>query len=131
MGTESTTDTSVSGQARSGEGVLTFDNQILTSLLVPLASAADLVSKAITFMAEGVAVLTHWITHYLLPLDAQRLAREEEGNTVNLPPRKSPIPNALLAWLLRAPCQAHAQHRRPVAPWIAAASVSGAPCQTH
>jgi len=70
MGTESTTDASVSGQARSREGVLTFDDQILTSLLVPSASAADLVSEAITFMAKGVAALTHQIVHYPLALDA-------------------------------------------------------------
>src|SRR5882724_5006984 len=131
MGTEFTTNTSVSGQARSREGVLTFDNQILTSLLVPLALAADLVSEAITFVAEGVAALTHWIMHYPLALDAQRSVRDEGESTVNLPPRKSPIPDMSLAWLPRVPCQAHTQHHWPASLWIATTLELGAPHQIH
>ena len=83
-GTESTTDASVSGQAGLTEEKLTFDHQVLTSFLVPLASATDLVSKAITLMAKGVAVLTHGIVHHLLAL--QRSIRNGREHTFNLLP---------------------------------------------
>ena len=71
-GTESTTNASVSRQTGSAEKELTLNDHILTSLLVPLASATDLVGKAVALMDKGMAVLTHQIALHLLALDAHR-----------------------------------------------------------
>ena len=66
---ESTTDASVSGQTSLGDEELTLNDHILTSFLVLLALATDLIGKAITLMAKSVAVLAHWIMLHLLALD--------------------------------------------------------------
>jgi len=47
----------------------TLNDHILTSFLVLLALATDLIGKAITLMAKSVAVLAHWIMLHLLALD--------------------------------------------------------------
>jgi len=69
-GMESTTDTSVSGQTGLGNKELTFDDHILTSFLVLLALATDLIGKAITLMAKSVAMLAHRIMLHPLSMDA-------------------------------------------------------------
>jgi len=56
----------------------------LTSLLVLLASATDLVSKAIALMAEGMAVLTHQIMLHLLALGAQKISQGQKRTHTQL-----------------------------------------------
>src|SRR5882724_12099928 len=53
---------------RETRGRLTNDLNILASLLVVLASAADSVREAVTLMSEGLTLLTHWSVHHQLIL---------------------------------------------------------------
>ena len=48
---------------------LTFDNDILTRLLVPLTAATDFVGQAIALVVEGLAALTMRDMLLQLPLD--------------------------------------------------------------
>jgi len=68
---ESISNALVSGQAGLGDEELTLNDHILTSLLVPLTLATDLVSEAVAFMSESLTVLTHWDMLHQLALDVE------------------------------------------------------------
>jgi len=71
-GTGSTTNISVPRSLAAGDRLLTLDDYVLTCLLVSLTAATDFVSEAITFVAEGLAVLTPWNVLHQLALDIRQ-----------------------------------------------------------
>jgi len=100
---ESTTNASVSRQAGLTDEELTLNDHILTSLLVLLASATDLVGKAIELMAEGMAALTHQIALHLLALGAQKISQGLKRMHTQLTSMKISHPQCVAGMAAHAP----------------------------